>query len=156
MNFNKLQQAAFCVLCETTYYKIYAIWANLHIIATGAAQPWKPMPLSSRYTVFVLMLTLEELWSSAIIESAECFLLLCKVRVHIQQLRCLTLCGWVTVVLWKTNKQTVSSWTVEEARNFTNWLLQWWHPITVIHLNSLSFTEMTHSFTNAFKGRLNN
>lgn len=147
MNFNKLQQAAFCVLCETTYYKIYTIWANLHIIATGAAQPWKAMPLSSRYT---------ELWSSAIIESTESFLLLCKVRVHIQQLRCLTLCGWVTVVLWKTNKQTVSSWTVEEGRNFTNWLLQWWHPITVIDLNSLSFTEMTHSFTNAFKGRLNN
>lgn len=57
---------------------------------------------------------------------------------------------WMSYCGSLKNKQTVSSWTVEEGRNFTNWLLQWWHPITVIHLNSLSFTEMTHSFTNAY------
>lgn len=63
---------------------------------------------------------------------------------------------WMSYCGSLKNKQTNSFIMNCWRRKKFHWLLQWWHPITVIHLNSLSFTEMTHSFTNAFKGRLNN
>lgn len=71
------------------------------MLPTAMAQPWKPMSRSYRHTVFVLMLLPQEVWSSAITESAGCWQLLSTMRLSTLRavtLCGLTLCGWVAVV----------------------------------------------------------
>lgn len=111
---------------------------HLHATPTVAAQPWKPMPQSSRRTVFVLLY-----WSERRFEPLQ------YAPQHLVT-HAVTLCGLAVAVVPKSFHFAVIPLTVDcgisrRAKISQIVLLQWWLPIISPRLKFSKLFTTTHS-----------
>ena len=119
----------------------------------AAARPWKPIPWSSRHTVFVLTLMPVEARNPLAMDSAERWRLLHTMCLSSRWprsviLRGLLLRGWVAVVP-KYNITYSWPWNIQEGWNFTNCLIakvESYHSTTILKRLDSSQREVTELF----------